>query len=85
MNKRKLELGDRNVIGTRVTQARLELGLLQKDLVAKLQVQGIDISLPAFSLLEGQKRPVFDYELLALARILNKEPNWFFESDDENV
>ena len=85
MNKRKLELGDRNVIGTRVTQARLELGLLQKDLVAKLQVQGIDISLTAFSLLEGQKRPVFDYELLALARILNKEPNWFFESDDENV
>ncbi|MBE6598787.1 MAG: XRE family transcriptional regulator [Ruminococcaceae bacterium] len=79
MNKRKLELGDRNIIGARVTQARLECGLLQKELLAKLQVEGIEISLPALSLLEGQKRPVFDYELKALAKILNKDPNWFFE------
>lgn len=78
MNKRKLELGDRNIIGARVTQARKELGMLQKDLLAKLQVEGIEISLPALSLLEGQKRPVFDYELLALSRVLRKEPNWFF-------
>ncbi len=78
MNKRKLDLGNKNLIGSRVTQARLEMGLLQKDLVARLQVEGVDISLPAFSLLEGQKRPVFDYELFALARILNKDINWFF-------
>ena len=79
MNKRKLDLGDRNIIGARVTEARRESGLLQKDLLAKLQVEGVDISLPALSLLEGQKRPVFDFELKALAKILNKEPNWFFE------
>ena len=78
MNKRKLELGDRNIIGARVTQARQELGMLQKDLLAKLQVEGIEISLPALSLLEGQKRPVFDYEIQALSRVLRKEPNWFF-------
>lgn len=78
MNKRKLELGDRNIIGARVTQARQELGMLQKDLLAKLQIEGIEISLPALSLLEGQKRPVFDYEIQALSRVLQKEPNWFF-------
>ena len=78
MNKRKLELGNRNIIGARVTQARMELGMLQKDLLAKLQIEGIEISLPALSLLEGQKRPVFDYELQALCCVLHKEPNWFF-------
>ena len=78
MNKRKLELGDRNIIGARVTQARQELGMLQKDLLAKLQIEGIEISLPSLSLLEGQKRPVFVYELQALCRVLHKEPNWFF-------
>jgi len=57
MNKRKLELGDRNIIGARVTQARLELGMLQKDLLAKLQVEGVEISLPAISLLEGSLAP----------------------------
>ena len=77
MNKRKLELGDRNIIGARVTQARQELGMLQKDLLAKLQIEGIEISLPALSLLEGQKRPVFDYEIQALSRVKQKEPNWF--------
>lgn len=82
MNKRKLELGDRNIIGARVTQARLELGMLQKDLLAKLQVEGVEISLPAISLLEGQKRPVFDFELLALCRVLHKDPNWFLGWDE---
>jgi len=77
MNKRKLELGNKNIIGARVTEARLACGLLQKDLLAKLQVEGIDISLTALSLLEGQKRPVSDYELQALAIVLQKDPNWF--------
>ena len=43
----------------------------QVELLAKLQLAGIDISVPALSLLEGQKRPVSDIELNALADILN--------------
>ena len=35
----------------------------------QLQVRGVDISVPALSLLEGQKRPVTDIELNALADI----------------
>lgn len=76
MNIRKLALGDRNIVGARVTKARLALNMKQKDLLAKLQVAGVDISLPALSLLEGQKRPVSDIELKALSEILHVDVRW---------
>ena len=76
LNKRKLALGDRNIVGARVTQARTEQGILQKDLLARMQVAGVAISLPALSLLEGQKRPVSDIELKALSEILNVDVRW---------
>ena len=76
LNQRKLALGDRNIVGARVTQARTEQGILQKDLLARMQVVGVDISLPALSLLEGQKRPVSDIELKALSEILNVDVRW---------
>lgn len=76
LNKRKLALGERNIVGVRVTKARTEQGILQKDLLARLQVVGVDISLPALSLLEGQKRPVSDIELKALSEILNVDVRW---------
>lgn len=76
MKTRKLSLGERNIVGARVTQARLRLGMKQVELLAKLQVEGISISVPALSLLEGQKRPVSDKELDALANILNVSVDW---------
>ena len=72
----KLSLGDRNIIGRRVTEARLAQGMKQVELLAKLQLAGIDISVHALSLLEGQKRPVSDIELNALADILNVSVDW---------
>jgi len=76
MKTRKLDLGDRNLVGARVTEARLSKGMKQVDLLAKLQTAGIDISVPALSLLEGQKRPVTDIELSALADVLGVSVNW---------
>ena len=76
LKTRKLELGDRNIIGARVTEARHAQGMKQIELLAKLQLAGIDISSPALSLLEGQKRPVSDIELNALASILNVSVDW---------
>lgn len=76
MKKRKLELGEKNIIGARVTESRLALGMKQVELLAKLQTAGIDMSIPALSLLEGQKRPVSDIELNALADILNVSVDW---------
>lgn len=81
MKTRKLELGSRNIVGARVTQARLSKGLKQKDLLAKLQTAGIEISTPALSLLEGQKRPVSDLELNALADILEVSVDWLLGRD----
>lgn len=73
---RKLELGNRNIVGKRVTEARQAQGMKQVELLAQLQLAGIDMSVPALSLLEGQKRPVTDIELNALADILHVSVNW---------
>ena len=64
------------MVGARVTQARLRQKMKQVELLAKLQVAGIDISIPALSLLEGQKRPVSDKELVALADVLGVSVDW---------
>lgn len=76
LKTRKLALGERNIIGARVTQARKSQGMKQIELLTKLQLAGIDISSPALSLLEGQRRPVSDIELNALANILNVSVDW---------
>lgn len=76
MKPRKLELGNKNIVGARVTIARRQKDMKQKDLLAKLQLMGIEISTPALSLLEGQKRPVSDIELKALSEILSVSVDW---------
>lgn len=76
MKTRKLALGNRNMVGERVTEARLRIGMKQVDLLVKLQTSGIEISIPALSLLEGQKRPVSDFELCALADALHVSVDW---------
>ena len=82
MKTRKLALGDRNMVGARVTKARLRLGMKQVDLLAKLLISGIEISIPALSLLEGQKRPVSDFELCALADALHVSVEWLLGRED---
>lgn len=76
MKPRKLALGDRNIVGARVTQARKAKGMKQVELLARLQLSGVDISTPALSLLEGQKRPVSDIELNAIATVLDVSVDW---------
>lgn len=76
MRQRKLELGSKNLVGARVTEARQMRGMKQVELLARLQTRGIDISIPALSLLEGQKRPVTDIELAALSDVLGVIVDW---------
>lgn len=82
MKRRKLALGNRNIVGARVTEARNALGMKQVELLAQLQLRGVDLSVPALSLLEGQKRPVSDIELNALADILNVTVDWLLGRHD---
>ena len=76
MKLRRLELGSKNLVGARVTEARQMRGMKQVELLARLQTRGIDISVPALSLLEGQKRPVTDIELAALSAVLGVSVDW---------
>lgn len=82
MKTRKLALGDKNIVGARVTEARLAQNMRQNELLARLQTRGVDLSTPALSLLEGQKRPVTDIELNALADVLNVSVNWLLGRED---
>lgn len=54
----------------------IDLLYLRRVHFAKLQLAGVDMSVPALSLLEGQKRPVSDIELNALADILHVSVDW---------
>lgn len=76
MRQRTKPLGDKNLVGIRVAEARAQKKMKQVELLTKLQLKGIDISTPALSLLEGQKRPVTDKELVALAEILEVSVDW---------
>ncbi len=76
MKPRRLALGERNIVGAQVTRARKALDMKQVELLAKLQFAGIDMSVPALSLLEGQIRPVTDIELSALADVLGVSVAW---------
>ena len=82
MKRRRLALGDRNIVGARVTEARKALGMKQVELLAQLQLRGVDLSVPALSLLEGQKRPVSDIELNDLADILQVSVDWLLGREE---
>ena len=70
MRLRGQPLGTKNLIGARVENARRNQGMKQKELLAQLQVRGVDLNASGLSKLEGQIRYVTDTELLALSQIL---------------
>lgn len=76
MRLRKKPLGDKNLVGERVELSRRSQGMKQKELLAQLQVRGVDMNASGLSKLEGQIRYVSDYELLAFAEILNVSVLW---------
>jgi transcriptional regulator with XRE-family HTH domain len=71
MKPRRLDLGNKNIIGSKITKLRIERHLKQKDLLAKMQTKGININPSSLSKLEGQTRPVTDIELKVLAEIFS--------------
>lgn len=69
MPKRKT-IGTENLIGQNILLLRKRKRMKQTDLLAQLQVRGIDINQSALSDIEGQNRKVSDRELVTLADIL---------------
>ena len=82
MRLRNQPLGSKNLIGARVESARKEQGMKQKELLAQLQVRGVDLNASGLSKLEGQIRFVTDFELLALSEILNVSVYWLLTGEE---
>jgi len=74
----------RNVVGDRVRQARKVARPLitQIDLVARLQILGMQIDQSSLSKIEGGHRPVTDIEVLALAKALRVSVAWLLKEID---
>lgn len=83
MRLRVQPLGDKNLIGARVESTRKSMGMKQKELLAQLQVRGVDLNASGLSKLEGQIRLVTDRELLALADILGTSVYWLLTGENK--
>lgn len=83
MRLRMQPLGDKNMVGARVELCRKNQGMKQKELLAQLQVRGVDLNASGLSKLEGQIRFVTDFELLALSEILGVSVYWLLTGKDK--
>ena len=77
----------RNIVGARVRQARKAARppVTQIDLVARLQVLGMQIDQSGLSKIESGRRPVTDFEVIALARALNVSVAWLLKEADTSA
>lgn len=82
MRPRK-ELGKKNRVGATITKLRKENGWKQHELLAMVQVRGIDIGRSALSDIEGQTRQVKYEELKVFAEIFGVTIDDLFEKDSE--
>jgi DNA-binding Xre family transcriptional regulator len=74
MKPRRLPLGDMNVVGANITRIRLAKGIKQKDLLAKLQSEGMELTGSCLSKIEGQTKMVTDKDLLLISKALGVKP-----------
>ena len=78
----KEEIKPRNISGPRIRQARLKAGLDQIDLVAACDVEfGLTFTQSNISEIERQRREVKDFELKAMALILDVPLEWLLDND----
>lgn len=78
MKENRINQRTNNLIGRNIKKLRLQQHLRNTDMVAKLQLEGIEISSSTFSKIEnGTNNPGVDL-LLALTRILDCDVNALF-------
>ena len=65
----------KNIIGKKVRELRIQKGLTQDQLAAKLEINEIKIDRIVISRIESGNRFVPDYELLEIAKALDVTPN----------
>lgn len=71
-----------NTCGPRIKLARTEKGMNQLELAtALIEDYGLRVDQNSISLLEKKLRFLKDFELIALADLLDKSPMWFLYGD----
>ena len=78
MKIRVKDYGNYNLIGRNTERLRKEKGISQKDFIAKLQLEGLDINATSYSKLEGQLRHATDKEVFIIAKALDIDMNQLF-------
>ena len=69
--KERRTYGTANRVGANIERIRKEKGIKQKDMISRIQTEGVDINPSSYSKLEGQNRIATDREIFAIAKILN--------------
>lgn len=78
-------MGNANISGLRIKQAREQLSWDQSELAAALFVDfQIKLDQSDISEIERQKRGVKDYELDAIARVLGVTPQWLLRGEENS-
>ena len=70
-----------NICGIHVREARKKQKLSQDQLAARLQTEGLGVNQNSISRIETGKRIVTDFELAALAKVLNVDVNWLIQDE----
>ena len=60
----------RNWIGSNLKKIRILNGLSQEQLIAQLNLLGLDLDRTSLSRIENQNREVYDYELVYISKAL---------------
>lgn len=71
MKPRQNPYGNKNICGAVIEKLRKDRNMKQHELVAQMQLMGVDINPSSLSKLEGQIRIASDIELLAISKIFN--------------
>lgn len=69
MKLRQQPYGNKNICGATIEKLRKDHNMKQHELVAQMQLMGVDINPSSLSKLEGQLRLASDIELLAISRV----------------
>ena len=81
---KKIEFyNNKNIISSRLKEARKERQISQSELAAKLQTCNINVDQQMISRIEKNERQVTDYEVACICKCLGISPEWLLK-DFEN-
>ena len=77
---RIIESSQKNMIGKKVRQLRIEKNMTQQELSAKLETMAIYICRDSISRIEDQSRTITDIELYGLSQVLSTPIEELFQT-----